>query len=97
MRVTAKDATLLTMRIASLDLVLRSRHRSRVYPRSALCLRKSATADLRGGVSKERSFTLLFQLYVSAYGGCPGHPAEGTHRIAQGSGITGSRRFASAR
>src|SRR5215510_15573155 len=30
-----------------IDLILRSRQRSRVYPRSALWWRKSATADLR--------------------------------------------------
>src|SRR5712691_9606566 len=34
-------------------VILRSGHRSRVYPRSALKVRKSATADLRGRVSKD--------------------------------------------
>ena len=57
---TAKDATLLTMRIASLDLVLRSRRRRR----------------LEGEV-----VTLLFQLYLSAYGVKPGNPAWFGNRL----------------
>ena len=49
---TRRFATLLTMRIASLDLILRSRRRRR----------------LEGEV-----VTLLFQLYLSAYGVKPGN------------------------
>ena len=41
------------MELKPTDLILKEAHRSRVYPRSAHQVRKSATADLRCAVSKD--------------------------------------------
>jgi hypothetical protein len=41
------------MELKPTDLILEEAHRSRVYPRSAHQVRKSATADLRCAVSKD--------------------------------------------
>jgi len=51
MRVTAKDATLLTMRIATIDLILRSRRRRHLEGEVV----HSATPALHGAYARHRS------------------------------------------